>query len=481
MEQKLAPGKRGSERVISASARERAEAAKAYIQNKYSRLKKEQSENKVIWDELNSKMGKLNLSEPEKQVIKQEILHKNAQQMRMRRKQMTVFDFESIAIIGKGAFGEVRVVRNKETGEVLAMKKMSKREMICKNQVMHVRSERNVLSLADNMWIVELKYSFQDEKNLYLVMEFLPGGDLMNILMKRDVLPEDEAKFYIAETILAVENVHKMNYIHRDLKPDNVLIDRFGHVKLSDFGLCKHANFVNESLIVKKICNEEISRSSTPKEEYKRSRVLAYSTVGTPDYIAPEVFSKQGYNETADWWSIGVIFYEMVVGYPPFFADEPSITCQKILHWKKTLNIPREAGISKEAVDLIRRLICDPNERLGSKYGVQEIKMHPFFRGIDWDRIRDNKAPWVPKINSEDDTSYFDKFEEKEPFYPVETRRKRSRRDSDFIGYTFKKDEENHRLNLVKALHELDNKKIPVTRKSSAPVKLLLNSDSIFV
>jgi serine/threonine kinase 38 len=229
-------------------------------------------------------------------------------------------------------------------------------------------------------------------------MEFLPGGDLMNILMKRDVLPEDEARFYIAETILAVESVHKMNYIHRDLKPDNVLIDRFGHVKLSDFGLCKHANVVDESQIVKKMCIEELSRASTPKGEYKRSRVLAYSTVGTPDYIAPEVFSKQGYNETVDWWSIGVIFYEMVVGYPPFFADEPSITCQKILHWKKTLNIPREAGISREAIDLIRRLVCDPAERLGSKYGVQEIKMHPFFRGIDWERIRDTKAPWVPKV-----------------------------------------------------------------------------------
>jgi serine/threonine kinase 38 len=400
MEQKLAPKRRGSERAISASAHERAEAAKAYIQNKYSRLKKEQSEKKVIWDELKSKMGKLNLSEPEKLLIKQEILHKDAQQMRMRRKRMTVFDYDPIGIIGKGAFGEVRVVRCKETGEVLAMKKMSKREMICKNQVMHVRAERNVLSLADNQWIVELKYSFQDEKNLYLVMEFLQGGDLMSVLMKRDILPEDEARFYIAETILAVECVHKMNYIHRDLKPDNILIDRLGHVKLSDFGLCKHVNMVGESQNVKKVAYEEISKASTPKGEYKRSRVLAFSTVGTPDYIAPEVFTKQGYSEMVDWWSIGVIFYEMVVGYPPFFADEPSMTCQKILHWKKTLNIPRESGLSKEATDLIRKLICDQTDRLGSKGGVQEIKMHPFFKGIDWDNIRKARSPWIPKVKN---------------------------------------------------------------------------------
>ena len=315
--------------------------------------------------------------------------------MRLRRKRMTVFDFESIAIIGKGAFGEVRVVRNKQTGEIQAMKKMIKSEMLHKNQVMHVRSERNVLSIAETSWIVDLKYSFQDEKNLYLVMEYLPGGDLMTILMKRDILPEEEAKFYIAETIMAVDSVHKLNYIHRDIKPDNVLIDRTGHVKLSDFGLCKHSQ--GEGHGVKKINEEELRKLSARGSEYKRSRVLAFSTVGTPDYIAPEVFGKQGYNESADWWSIGVIFYEMVVGYPPFFADEPALTCQKIMHWKKTMHIPKEAGLSKEAVDLIKRMICEADDRLGSR-GVEEIKEHPFFRGTDWNRLRETRAPWVPKV-----------------------------------------------------------------------------------
>ena len=397
MEIKPTPNRRSSALSISASTRERAEAAKAYIQGKYFKLKRQDSAKKEGWDELNHKMTSMNLSEVEKQLIKQDILHKDAEQMRMRRKKMTVYDFDSIAIIGKGAFGEVRVVRNKLTGEVLAMKKMIKSEMINKNQVMHVRSERNALSIADNPWIVDLKYSFQDDNNLYLAMEYLPGGDLMTILMKRDILPEYEARFYIAETILAVDSVHKINYIHRDIKPDNVLIDRSGHVKLSDFGLCKHSQISDGSSNTKKISDEECKRLSTRSTEFKKKREMAYSTVGTPDYIAPEVFSKQGYTETADWWSIGVIFYEMIVGYPPFFADEPSVTCQKILNWRKSLHIPREAGLSKEAVDLIKRLICDPNDRLGTR-GVDEIKSHAFFKGLDWDNIRSTKAPWVPQV-----------------------------------------------------------------------------------
>ena len=168
-------------------------------------------------------------------------------------------------------------------------------------------------------------------------------------------------------------------------------------MKLSDFGLCKHSQVTGEGHGVKKINEEELRKLSSRGTEYKRSRVLAFSTVGTPDYIAPEVFGKQGYNESADWWSIGVNFYEMVVGYPPFFADEPSLTCQKIMHWRKTMHIPKEAGLSKEAADLIKRMICDAEDRLGNR-GVEEIKAHAFFRGVDWNRLRDTRAPWIPKV-----------------------------------------------------------------------------------
>lgn len=253
-------------------------------------------------------------------------------------------------IIGRGAFGEVRVCRHRKTGEVVAIKKMKKTEMIYKNQVAHVRAERDILAVAKNTWIVELKCSFQDEKYLYLVMEFLQGGDLMTLLMEKDILSEDESRFYIAETILAVETVHSLDYIHRDLKPDNLLIGKDGHVKLSDFGLCKHVEIKPRSTTVLENLRKDLngikqddknlgnkSNLFNRRVEYKRTRQLAYSTVGTPDYIAPEVFGQCGYGETVDWWSVGAILFEMLVGYPPFFSDDPSVTCQKILHWRKTL------------------------------------------------------------------------------------------------------------------------------------------------
>ena len=161
--------------------------------------------------------------------------------MRQARKKMTIREFEPLSIIGRGAFGEVRICRHTETGNIVAIKKMRKEDMLNKNQLMHVRTEREILT-ADNPWIVSLKYSFQDDYFLYLVMDYLPGGDLMNLLMKKDILTEEEARFYTAEMILAVDSVHKLNCIHRDLKPDNILIDKRGHIQLSDFGLSKIAD-----------------------------------------------------------------------------------------------------------------------------------------------------------------------------------------------------------------------------------------------
>lgn len=346
--------------------------------------------------------------------------------------------------------------KHKKTGEVVAIKKMKKTEMICKNQVAHVLAEKNILAIAKNNWIVELKCSFQDEKFLYLVMEFLQGGDLMTLLMEKDILSEDESRFYIAETILAVENVHSLDYIHRDLKPDNLLIGKDGHVKLSDFGLCKHVEIKPRSTNVYENLRKDLpGKPEDPKNpalnknlfnrrvEYKRTRQLAYSTVGTPDYIAPEVFGQCGYNETVDWWSVGAILFEMLVGYPPFFSDDPSVTCQKILHWRKTLNIPPEANLSPAATDILKRLLCDADHRLGIN-GVEELKSHPFFENIDWSTIRDAKAPYIPELSSDDDCKRFDKFDEEEPFYPPEDKKnpRKQRKDINFVGYTFKKDVE---------------------------------------
>lgn len=173
--------------------------------------------------------------------MRRNILHKEAEGLRLNRKKISIRDYDLIKIVGRGAFGEVRLCREKATGDPVAIKKMKKSLMIHKNKVIQAREEKDILANSENNhWIVDLRCSFQDERNLYLVMEYLPGGDLMNLLMKKDIFTEDESRFYIAEILLALDSVHELHYIHRDLKPDNILIDANGHIKLSDFGLCKH-------------------------------------------------------------------------------------------------------------------------------------------------------------------------------------------------------------------------------------------------
>ena len=203
----------------------------------------------IAWEMLAKKMNLLNLNEAEQALIKQDILHKEAEINRKMRKKITVRDFDLLSIIGRGAFGEVRICRFKETGEVVAMKKMRKTDMLEKKQVAHVKGERDMLVKAKSPWVVDLKFSFQDDKHLYLIMEFLPGGDFMTLLMRKDILNEEESRFYGAEMVLAIEDVHAMNYIHRDLKPDNILMDNEGHLKLTDFGLCKHAEIRPQHMV----------------------------------------------------------------------------------------------------------------------------------------------------------------------------------------------------------------------------------------
>lgn len=460
-----------SERIhISAASLERAQYAKAIIEMKYSKKKKEEEEKFEEWCEVKKRMEELGLSEYEKRAITEDLQHEEASRLRDKRKAITVYDFEPLTIIGRGAFGEVRIVRQKHTNTIYAMKKVSKSEMVRKNQVQHIKSERNVLALAENPWVVDLAYTFQDDKHLYFAMEYLPGGDLMTILIKRDILPESEARFYLAECVLAVESVHNLNYIHRDLKPDNILIDRYGHIKLADFGLCKccEINYDNPFSNLTKLEEDKIDKIQS--EGFRRSRKLAFSTVGTPDYIAPEIFGKSGYDEKVDWWSLGVIFFEMVVGYPPFYSEDPKLTCQKILNWKKTFKVPRDASLSKDAIDLIYKLVCDKDNRLGTN-GSEEVKRHPYFNGINWKTIRSGKAPWVPSLQDELDTSNFDKFDEIEPFYPSNIKKKFQRKDSNFIGFTYKRNE-SQRNSLVTALQSLEGgmpsrSSLRITRESS--------------
>ncbi|CAD8082349.1 unnamed protein product [Paramecium sonneborni] len=453
---------------LSQSTKERVEAAKQYIEKKYQKLLYEQKEKREKWEQLIQKLTNLNYTQIEQQVIKQDLLHKEAEILRLQRQKLSIKDFEPVEIIGRGAFGEVRLCRNKVSNDIVAVKKMKKSEMLYKNQVCHVRAERDLLAASDNAWIVQLKCSFQDEKYLYLVMEYLPGGDLMTLLMKKDIFTEKESQFYMAESIMAVDSVHKLKYIHRDLKPDNILLQADGHIKLSDFGLCKYVESRGTRLDERISVHKPEDKGSNTTS-FKRNRIKAYSTVGTPDYIAPEVFGKSGYNETADWWSLGAILFEMLVGYPPFFSDDPSSTCQKIINWKKTLVIPPEAKLSPAATDLILRLMTDASNRLGVN-GVNEIKAHPFFAGIDWKNLRSKVSPYIPEIKSELDTRNFDKFEEQEPWVPQDSG-KSIRKDVNFIGYTFNREVEVQRSYLLQALLDLDalqaQKTVPTESTSS--------------
>ena len=426
-------------------------------------------------------MNQLNLAEDEAAKIKEEILHKEGENLRKKRKKISIFDFEPLKIIGKGAFGEVRVCKYIPNGDIVAIKKMKKEEMHKKNQVLHVRAERDVLSEAKNEWIVDLKFSFQDQHYLYLGMEFLPGGDLMSLLMARDILPENDAKFYAAEIVLAIESVHKLDCIHRDLKPDNVLIDANGHVKLSDFGLSKKLDLklIDNNDLKNNYNNmnnnnyrggaknnlsyaQQFSQFKSMKNSKKR-RAFAFSTVGTPDYIAPEVIRQKGYGQEIDWWSLGVIMFEMMIGYPPFFSESSTETCKKILDWKNTLNIRPEANISKEAEDILRKLINDPEVRLGTN-GADEIKSHPFFKGIDWNHIKETLTPpFIPELKNNYDTKYFDEFEEDEPFYPINNDnnskgKKYQKKDMCFVDFTYNRENDNnYRNNMVTALEVFDS------------------------
>ncbi|XP_072046813.1 serine/threonine-protein kinase tricornered-like, partial [Amphiura filiformis] len=393
------------------------------------------------------------LTEEEKREKRNQHAVKETEFLRLKRSRLGVEDFESIKVIGRGAFGEVRLVQKKDTGHIYAMKILRKADMHAKEQVAHVRAERDILVEADNPWVVKMYYSFQDPHNLYLIMEFLPGGDMMTLLMNKDTLSEEVTQFYIAETVLAIQSIHKLNFIHRDIKPDNLLLDAKGHIKLSDFGLCTglkkahrtdfyrdlsraHPSDFHSSYAINKPLD-----SKRRMESWKRNRrQLAYSTVGTPDYIAPEVFQQTGYSYVCDWWSLGVIMYEMLIGYPPFCSETPQETYRKVMSWRETLQFPAEVPISSESRDLVQRFCCEADKRIGTR-GLEEIRSHSFFKGVDWDHIRERPAALPINVKSFDDTSNFDEFPDIEvkPLAPSLKNGEENYKDWVFINYTFKR------------------------------------------
>ncbi|GMN35155.1 hypothetical protein TIFTF001_005114 [Ficus carica] len=447
--------------VSSPVTRQKAAAAKQFIENHYKNHLQGLQERKERRRALQRKAQEAQISVEEQEQMLRNLERRETEYMRLQRRKIGIDDFEQLTVIGKGAFGEVRLCRAKNTGEIFAMKKLKKSEMLSRGQVEHVRSERNLLAEVDSRCIVQLFYSFQDSDFLYLIMEYLPGGDIMTLLMREDVLSEDVARFYIAESILAIHSIHQHNYIHRDIKPDNLILDRNGHLKLSDFGLCKPLDdkystllLENEDLMTQEAISENEGQSASdripwmmPKEQllqWKRNRrALAFSTVGTLDYMAPEVLLKKGYGMECDWWSLGAIMYEMLIGYPPFCSDDPRMTCRKIINWRTCLKFPEEPKVSDEARDLICHLLCNVETRLGTR-GVEELKAHPWFKCIQWDKLYEMEAAHKPTVTSDLDTQNFENFPEVEgqpSTIPTvgPWRKMLTSKDTNFIGYTFKK------------------------------------------
>jgi serine/threonine protein kinase/TolA-binding protein len=288
-------------------------------------------------------------------------------------------NYEIIKNLAKGGYGEVYVVRNIETQKVYAMKKISKDSVLKQPHTALFMSERQVMIDSKNSkWLVSIHRAFQDIGYLYFIMDFLPGGDLMGLLSRKEVLNEDWVRFYSAEIILSLEELHSLGYIHRDVKPDNILITRTGHIKLADFGSC--INMVSGK-----------ARSSI--------------TVGTPDYVSPDILNCVGeeceYGVEVDLWTMGVVLYEMIYGTPPFYSDTLHETYKKISNVEITY---KDEGVSPELQDLMKKLICKKESRIG----IQEIKSHPFFKGIDWDGIIESTSPpFVPEVTDDVDISNF--------------------------------------------------------------------------
>ncbi|KAK3378001.1 kinase-like domain-containing protein [Podospora didyma] len=353
-----------------------------------------------------------------------------AKYLRFLRTKEGLSNYENVKTIGKGYFGEVRLVRKRQDGKVYALKRLVKTEMISKEQLPRVRAERDALAESDSEWVVKLFTTFQDTTSLYMLMEFLPGGDLMAMLITYEIFSEDITRFYAAEIINAIEAIHKLGFIHRDIKPDNILLDRGGHIKLADFGLSKGFRKNHDSKFYQDLLQQqqqppslsyrpqnrnsvnidEISLTVSNRaqiNDWRRSRrVLAYSAVGTPDYIAPELLTYRGYSFEADWWSLGTIIYECLIGWPPFAAEHPHDTYRKIVNWQHSFFFPDDIQLRPNAANLIKSMVCNSDNRLG-RNGAAEIKAHPFFEGVDFNGLRRIRAPFVPPLTSDVDTSFF--------------------------------------------------------------------------
>ena len=331
---------------------------------------------------------------------------------------LTFADFEPIKLLGRGSFGEVLLVRLKANKKVYAMKILNKKILKIKKQQTHTKTERDLMVKINSPFIVNIKSAFQDASKLYIVSEFMQGGDMFFHLHDGKIVTfnNDKAKFYIMELVLALESLHKNNMVYRDLKPENILLDAKGHVKLTDFGLSKILE------------NEEDK---------------AFTICGTPQYLAPEVIKKKGYDKAVDWWSLGCVMFEMLTGKIPFPIKRGVKLNMTI--YEQGVNYP--SILTKSAKDLIQKLlILNPNERLGSgPNGSENVKNHPYFKGVIWKDVLQKKIkpPFIPKLKNDTDLKYFDTMFTDEPINGPQRKNTNRERDRDrepsneYTGFTY--------------------------------------------
>ena len=290
-------------------------------------------------------------------------------------------DLQVLGTLGKGSFGHVQLVRDSRTNLTYALKTVSRAQVVALGQQEHIMSEKKCMSSLRHPFLIRLHSTFKDAKCLYFLLEPSLGGELFSVLRSKTFFDEPTARFYAAGVVLAFEYMHSSGYIYRDLKPENLLLDRDGYLKMTDFGFAK-----------------KVGDNRT------------WTLCGTPDYLAPEVVSGQGHGKGVDWWTLGILIYEMLASYPPFYDEDPMKTYTKIMQCQ--LAFPTH--FSKQAVDLVRRLLHPkPTKRLGVVAGAaQLVKDHPWFHGFDWKNFiaKQLKAPIVLPVKSREDLSNFEQY-----------------------------------------------------------------------
>ncbi|KAG2159174.1 kinase-like domain-containing protein [Suillus bovinus] len=294
-------------------------------------------------------------------------------------------DFIIQRTLGTGSFGRVHLVRSKHNLRFYAIKVLNKEKIVRTKQVEHTNNEKMMLEAVQHPFIINLWGAFQDASNLFMVMDFVPGGELFTLLRRSNRFPDPVAKFYAAEVALALNHLHSLDIIYRDLKPENILLNHDGHIKIADFGFSK-------------LCSS-----------------VTWTLCGTPDYLAPEIIGQQRYNKSVDWYALGVLIFEMLSGLPPYHQPDhnPVVLYEKITRGPAFIRWP---SFHENATDIIRKLMeGEPSKRYGNlRHGAGDVFAHPWFREVDWDKLRNREitAPYLPKISGEGDASAFEQYPE---------------------------------------------------------------------